>query len=337
MAAIAGTPQKVQVIRNVHNDDIHGLLPLRDRTFITGSKDGSLKKWDFNGELVKVIYDPGQVRYTSWITALSTMGPDSWLSGTRDGYVHSWTNEGKMLRELRTPKRGGIDSRCKERNFQRITCLADFTLKRVRPEFLMGRPTQFTVHKSPDYEAVDGAKTSDNDWVYALHPLTETRVLVVTGGRLDLLEKEGKLWKMIPLLREGQRLNGQRPFISAITPLRGNASLFGLSIFNGRIAVYDLEARKILMTAQEHLKRVWTIENVNETSFASCADDGQIKLWDVRMNQSVSTMIDNPEIPSRVSVLFSPEDHRLISGSCPDDVMELDEKASLSIWDLRKG
>lgn len=333
MAAIADAPQKVREVKNVHNDDIHGMILLRDRTIITGSKDGALKKWDLNGRLVKVVYDPGQINYQSWITALSPLGPDCWLSGTRDGYIHSWSLEGKELQQIRTPRRAAAELGCKQRNIQRINCLADFTLGHPDLRFVTGRPTQFTIHPAPRFQAVDGGKTSDNDWVYAVHPFNENSLVVATGGRLDLLEKKGIQWLASTLAPEGAKMNGQRSFISSITALRENPSLLGLSIFNGQTAVYNLETKKMVMAAREHTKRVWTIENVSATSFATCADDGLIKLWDIREKKSVATIVDSS---SRVSVLISPQEHRLISGSCPEDVWQSAEKARLCFWDLRK-
>lgn len=334
-AAAAQVPHKIREVKNVHQDDIHAILPLSDHTFVTGSKDGALKKWDLNGKLVKVIYDSRQINYKSWITALSSLGEGQWLSGTRDGYIHRWDAAGEELQEVRAPARDVQERKCKERNWQRVNCLADFTLGQPRQKFLAGWPTQFSIHPAPRFQSIGGVKTSENDWVYAVHPLRERSVLVVTGGQLDLLEGEGAEWRSSRLVKEGGKMNGQRPFISAITPL--GSDQFGLSIFNGWIAVYNLETKKMVMSAREHTKRVWTIEPVGRSCFASCADDGLIKLWDIRVSKnSFATMQDRPEEPSRVSVLLSPNEHTLISGSCPDAVMESDTKATLSFWDLRR-
>ncbi len=334
MAAATAVYQKIREVHNVHADDIHALLPLPDRTFVTGSKDGSLKKWDLDGKLVSVIYDPGVINYHSWITALAPLGRDRWLSGTRDGYIHLWDVEGNELNVLRRPARQAEEHRCKQRNWQRVNCLADFGGAR----FLAGWPTQFTVQGGRDFHKMGEVQTSENDWVYAIHPIREAALLVVTGGRVDLLEQDREGWRASLLVKEGAKRGEHRSFISALTPLRERASWVGLSIFNGYVSVYDFEAHKIVMSAKEHQKRVWTIENVTASVFASCADDGTIKLWDLRNpKKSVMTLRDNVDQPARVSVLLSPQEDLLISGSCPDAVRESEEKAMLSFWDLKKG
>ncbi len=331
-----------QIVPNVHQDDIHGCLRLPDQTFISGSKDGSLKKWDLNGKWICNVYLPPKINYYSWITALAPLGRDYWLSGTRDGYVDYWNVEGFLEKNLQTPPRNlPNDHKCKERNVQRINCLADLT--HFTPDtytFLAGRPTRFSLHSLKDQGLKRHCETSKNDWVYCIHPLSANSFLVVTGTNLDIW-KSAHLshWEKDPLITEPYQKptdpNEVRPFISAVTPLDGNS--FGLAVFDGSVRVYDL-ARKILLSKSvEHKKRVWTVENLRPHMVASCGDDGYIKLWDLRqMKHSTATLQDNLKEKARVSVLLSINEETLMSGSCPDEVRISKEKAQFSFWDLRK-
>jgi hypothetical protein len=331
---------KVTEVENAHLDDIHALLFLREeRTFISGSKDGTLKKWDLLLRPVSVIDDPEVIDYGRWITALSRVGEDHWVSGTRDGYIHFRNNEGTVLSVLEGPSQGDGGSKCKKRNSLRINCLSDLTHFGSPLRFISGRPTQFAVHTHRGLSfPKELVKTSENDWVYAVEPLREEAYLVANGGRFDLIEKERQNWVQTTLMEELPLSGGQRSFISSITLLEGGQRhLAALSIFNGIVAICDITTKQITRETNEHQGRVWTIENISPSYFASSADDGLIKLWDLRCKKSVATMRDNPEEAARVSVLLSPDEQTLISGSCPDDVGHSENKARLSLWDLRKG
>jgi WD40 repeat protein len=333
---------KIRVIPDVHQDDLHCLLKLPNHTFISGSKDGSLKQWDFQGRLVKTVYNPSQVDYRNWITALSGFGSEFWLSGTRNNNLDIWDYKGNHQGALEAEPYS-IAHKCKERNASRINCLTDFSPVGGDALFFVGRPTQFTTHRytSNAAQGIDYTVTDPNDWVYAIHPLSLTSLLVVTGTRLDHYSHKNSKWTPSLLIEEARHFahhkeERQRSYISMITPLSFNPSLFGLSIFNGSIQVFDVEKKTVVMEAKEHENRVWTIENTLPHSFASCADDGQIKLWDMRTPaRSVTTWKDNEQCSARVSVLLLVDPNTLISGSCPDNVHGSRHKAQFSFWDLR--
>ncbi len=80
-----------------------------------------------------------------------------------------------------------------------------------------------------------------------------------------------------------------------------------------------------------------TQENIRPSCFASCGDDGYIKIWDPRLGtRSIYTNLDNANEKARVSVLKLTKENELLSGSCPDNVKKAQDKAQFSFWELRK-
>jgi len=330
---------KICDIMNVHQDDIHGLLRVGEQRFVSGSKDGALNLWDFTGKLIKQVYVPLHIDYTQWITALGSYGDKHWLSGTRDGLVDLWDNDGNWKKTLFDASKLTGGQKCKARNMKRVLCLTTFP---ETSQFLMGSPTRFSTHSSETGAMLRFCKTHHNDWVYSIYPFSTKKIVVVTGPSLDIYERSDSKsihWQMrASLIREEECTQRQRLFISAVTPLQANPNHLGLSIFDGRVKIYDIANQSPLWEAQEHRERVWTIENIGNSCFASCADDGLIKLWDPRVaKKSVCTLTDKGAEKSRVSVLLTTkEDTQFLSGSCPDDVKRSKQKAKFSFWDLRK-
>jgi WD40 repeat protein len=336
---------KFKIVKNVHADDIHTLLKISDQHFVSGSKDGSLRMWDMTGKLVKDVYQPKQTNYEEWITSLGILSKDAWVSGTRNGCVDVWKQDGSSLGDFYSyaPEETQLSQSCKARNSNRVLCLAHIAASN---HVLVGWPTQFTVHDADSGEMLRYCISSKTDWVYGLHALSPTSLLSITGPDLDHWTRDSVqsvVWKKgTSLIKEERnpkaKVSRQRLFISAMTPLASNQSHFGLSVFDGYVRVFDVQAQKTVWDAQEHQARVWTIENITNNLFASCADDGYIKLWDARQQKkSVISVKDNDKIASRVSVLLKTGDFQFLSGSCPDDVFKVKDKAQFSFWDIRKG
>lgn len=341
----------LNVLDNVHQDDIHGLLRLPDQTFISGSKDGCIKKWNFRGEHVKDVFLAEGIDYHRWVTALGIFSDRQWMSGTRDGRVALWDVSGSYIRSLGlSPFTGhGKSQTSKSRNLDRVLCLVKSNSARDNPIFFTGWPTQFTVHNLATNERLNYSITHRNDWVYCIHPLAEKSILVVTGSKLEVWEAVSPIltrWKAeTTLIKEAPRTEGswqQRPFISSVTSLDSHPSYFGLSLFNGgdpekaSVQVYDIEARRTIMQGFGHEGRAWKIESLAPRCFASCGDEGTIKIWDICQAQPVVTLRDNLRQRARVSTVLKLDDNTLVSGSCPDDIRATREKARLCFRDWRK-
>lgn len=327
------------IVKDAHWDDIHSIKLLSDGSFVTGSKDNSLCKWSQQGQLIRVVkdVDPVEIDSRDWITAIGILNDAYWISGERNGRVSLWTTEGDFVKILnqKRPKLGHVSL---ESNFSRVNCLAT-GLNAQKPSFFTGFPTIFD-----EYNLIEGRTTSltkvhPNDWVYCIHPLTDKRILVVTGCNLETWDKVDKEWiRAKSLIREPatnyrQQKKQQRPFISSLTPLKASPHLFGLGIFGGDVKVMDIQQEKIVHQWSEHKKRVWTIENVTEQIFASCAEDSFIKFWDTRLQNSALTLVSSI---GETHAMLSLNDNVLVAGSSRTATPASNEGAQLVFYDIRK-
>lgn len=334
------TPLKY--IQNAHQDDIHAMIAAGSNAFITGSKDGALKLWN-QEKLIMEVWKPKWISYEEWISALSPLGADKWISGKRNGYVDLWKNSGQHVASLQVNAATSKSFKCKERNANRVNCIAQDLFSQDNSIFYVGRPTQFTVHRLRTDDSdqtyattINTCMTSQNDWVYCVTPLAPKKVMVVTGARLDIFEAANKTWKQTALIKEEYSKDTprhQRPFISCVTHLQNQLGIYGLAVFGGPVTLMNIVTQQPVKTYREHKKRVWTVENIKEHVIASCSDDHTIKIWDVRLAKSALTLSDNI---GRVSTLLRLSEHTLISGACPDNLKETNERAQLTFWDIRK-
>lgn len=122
----------------------------------------------------------------------------------------------------------------------------------------------------------------------------------------------------------------QRRFISAVTELWGSRhGLFGLAVFDGSIRAVDVQTCQPVLHYREHRGRTWAIENLRDNLFASCGDDGTVRLWDPRMGSSVHTISGQR---GRVSQLLLLNENCFVSACCDDEAQHGGE---LSFWDPR--
>lgn len=356
------SPRLVKVINNAHFDNIHGLKLLSDGTFVSGSKDNTLRKWSRNGDIVREVLDvdPGDASERNWITALAVVNDDYWISGNRSGTVTLWNTKGDFVRNLslKLPARGHV---CYEQNVHRINSLtAGF--RKQSPSFFVGFPTMFSEYSLIEGRTISVTPVHSNDWVYAVHPLTATRNLVVTAGTLEVWEKTRDYWNSSSIVYAEKRashggnraLRGhgrgrggrgaanrtsevkqkrERHHISALTPLEASPNHFALGIFGGYTAVVDIARASTVAEWKEHVGNVWAVENVTRGIFASSGEDGFIKLWDARLRSSVSSLGKHI---GAVTSLLRLDDNTLIAGACADDPASSQEGAQLLFFDIRR-
>lgn len=111
----------------------------------------------------------------------------------------------------------------------------------------------------------------------------------------------------------------EQPIYSLLSPNSGTLVAGGS---DGALEIWDLEAGKSNSLAKEHLKLVGGLAKAQEQTFLSASEDATIRLWDLRVKQSVGSFVghDGP-----VKALFW-RDQTIYSGS---------EDASIGIWDIR--
>lgn len=311
------SPKLAFWVPDAHWDDIHELKLLSDGTFISGSKDNCIVKWDQKGNLVRVVseVEPDLISDKNWITATGVINDHYWASGERNGRVSLWTTEGDFVKNyyVKRPKTSHVSHKY---NQERVLCLSSGTNKQ-KPTLFVGFPTMFDEYNVIEGRTTSSTETHSNDWVYCVHPLTESRALVVTGCVLDIFEKANNKWSPSKrLVEEGPRIGPQRRFISAVTPLKSSPHHFGFGVFGGPangglVNILDVEQGKIVRSWDEHKQRVWAVENISRELIASSAEDKMIKFWDVRADKSVATL---DKSPGQSHALLSPNEDTLIAG-----------------------
>jgi WD40 repeat protein len=335
-------PELVHIIHDAHFDDIHGLKRLSDGSFVSGSKDNCLYKWNRNGQVVRIVdeVEPTHRADRNWVTAIEVLDDDYWMSGERNGNIILWKTNGDYVREikLRLPRFGEHVSH--ELNVRRVNCLAK-GFNPLKPSFFVGFPTMFDEFNFIEGRTIASTKVHQNDWVYGICPLNEKNILMIIGGKVDLWEKKEQGWSpSVNLLPEGARYRyqigpkkWQRPFISSLVPLRSGKNLFGLSCFDSSVKVLDITSRSIVNEWREHSGKVWFVENITEQLFASGGEDCSIKIWDLREKKSVHTISDQV---GEVTAMLSLDDRTFIAGACPKNVIQSNHGAEIRFYDLRK-
>ncbi|MEI6242503.1 MAG: hypothetical protein WCP39_03755 [Chlamydiota bacterium] len=332
MSLAASTPQGLPIrIVPAHDDDIHGLLQLSNGTMITGSKDCTLKAWTHEGSPIKTLLQ--KQNYQHWITALCPMPHDFWLSGSRDGIIRVWDQSFQEIHQIQYGMGNFPPHLCKNRNYTRINCIQG-----ARGEdflFFTGTPCAIQLwNRTAPNPLVQNYQVSDNDWVYCIEPLDENRFISVVGTTILLWEKEKNLqsWKQVDVLFDDQmKLEGKRPFISSLVQMKENPQKMIFVDFYGHVIVSDFQKKTEELLYKEHQGRAWTVVPLEPNIYVTGADDHTIKIWDLRLKHSVRTISNHPGRVS--SILIQP--NTIVAASCPDDLYNSHEKASLFFWDIR--
>ncbi len=334
--APTATYTPVHEVQNAHWDDIHGFLRLEGETFVSGSKDTTLKIWGDDGEAIKTIESP-RTGYPYWITALGRFSNSYWASGTRDGVITIWNEKGNLLKEFtyNPSKNTQENTHSKDRNKMRINCITELETTNKTTYFYTGTPKFVQLWDGRTGSLVRYYQAHANDWVYCIEVLENNDLIVVIGADMELWDMRNEMAPTkSPLIRENlsERTSRSRPHISAIQRISGKQELLASALFDGSVRLIDLNQQTVIKRYDEHEGRVWSVINLKENVIGSSADDGTIKLYDIRTASSVATIAGEV---GRVSSLLSLSPETFISGACPDKVFTSAIKASIRWWDLR--
>lgn len=339
--------ESVKKSLNVHRDDVHALLKAQNH-FYSGSKDGTVQCWDFEGKKVKDITGFKSIDYRRWVTAMASCGKESFVVGYRDGLVELYNQNGDLTNSIQpqgnSQGQHGFSKAngyvCKDRNQDRVTCLTDYTDYFGKRSFFIGLPSSFKLVDHETGNTIVSQKIHANDWVYCVNPIAVDRLSIVIGSTLDIWNrnKDDTSWDyattLVKEVVQGSSSSKelQRPHISSVQPLE-NATILALTDFKGDVKVVDIETGKLFRRFSEHQGRAWHVIELQPFLLASGADDRLVKIWDSRSRKSVLTLGNHP---GRVSQLLSINNTTFIAASCPDNVRESVNKAEFTIRDLRK-
>lgn len=357
-------PQLVHTIHDAHIDDIHKLLRLPDGTFLSGSKDNSIIKWGRDGSLIGVVDEPEPDIFQSeanWVTDITVLNDDYFVSGTRSGEISLWKVNGEFVRRLgvKAPK-AGLHF-CKPLNVRRINCLAT-GLNRASPSFFVGFPTMFSQFSLIANRTSANVAVHGNDWVYSIHPLATNRLLTVVAGSIDLWTKEeGSSWSFServytepkesgfrPYVRRPKGHGGgaadtgrmassprsQRPFISSLKPLIGSTNHFVISVFDGSVQIIDLATSQTVYRWEEHKQKVWSVLPLTPERIASCGEDQTVRIWDTRIADKSTSVIEN--FRGQVNAMERLDDQQFVVGTSSQKGSLAPEGAEIRFYDIRK-
>lgn len=318
-----------EYVKGAHWDDIHGLVLLADRTFISGSKDHSLYKWDREGHLIRAVreVEPREVDSRAWITAMGVLNDAYWMSAERSGRVCLWSTKGDYIKDLnlKLPRTKHVS---KQENQTRVNCITP-SLDPHKPGFFVGFPTQFVEYNAIEGRTVSASKVDQNDWVYCIHPLDSQRLLAVVGDTVQIWQNEAPSWQRTNTIVPPQK-GKKRDFITSLAPLPSNQVVLGC--FSGCLKTVDLERKEVTGELREHRGKVWAVKTLSPNTFASGGDDALVRLWDVRVDKP-QHVLKSPG--GAISALLRFDDNLLIAGSCPKNPTQT-EGAALSFYDIRK-
>ena len=289
-----------------HSDDIHAAVWHSPGVFMSGSKDNTLKIWDVNerGEIRPLDNLRRTGDYLSWITALTVNSIGEVLYGTRDGEIGSISPENQIQLQLDQVGKGGVI--CKERNMRRVTTV--YSMHHHNDRFanlaLIGRPQELICADSHDLSLKWRAKMHVNDWVYCVLPLRDTSVseiltCVVMGSTLDIfiinfghaaqkVRNHARVWtedrKTVP---HGHN----RALIAHLERLhKTNPAWVAGACFDGTVRLFDIEHCAIAAEIGGHEGRCWQSAEFGTNGLLTCADDGLLRLWDVRSISGEATL-----------------------------------------------
>lgn len=349
-------PALVMRKTNVHLDDIHGIC-VQGNYIVSGSKDTTIKMFDVQGNLCKVISrhptsTDTSYSYKYWVTALDVFHDDSIVGGYRNNYLicknmHSNVKyySNVFVKQPRNSQSCMDVSKdkgkyYKVKNQERITglkCLTSFNNQRPYTA-LIGVPQKFYHMDFESCKIISDYSFNAPEWVYGFSQVNEECITAIHAGSLSLLQNQGTEWILKDkIVEEGDRLPaGQRPFISAVAPMEKGFSSHkvALAFFGGKTKIIDIHTKQVVFEGKEHTERVWQATPFSPNEYVSCADDKTIKVWDTRSTEN--SIFTYYEHPGRVSAIAFIQNLCFVAGTCPSAPHADLHKGQFYFYDIRK-
>lgn len=321
-------------IKNAHLDDIHGLIKLGSKAIVSGSKDSTVKIWNVQDKS-HIEIKSGVGDYTSWITSLANLDNTQFAYGTRDGYLDILDESGAVLSSCKNPKTSSNPTGCKERNEERINCISAPPIGDPSSYVYVGRPQFLEIFDRATKTFVRSIKAHPKDWVWAISPLENQKLVLAVGSQLELWNLGRKPHQsdvLIPRSNFSEK-STYKPFITHLCPLKGQKGVLAAAYFDGNFKIYSLESQTERTFNNAHTGRIWSFLSFDANLLMSSADDKMVCLWDLRMKKSVAKIT---QFPGRVSALLQLDENMFATASCPDDVFASKTKAEIQFFDFRK-
>jgi WD40 repeat protein len=104
-----------------------------------------------------------------------------------------------------------------------------------------------------------------------------------------------------------------------------NPSRVAGSCFDGTVRIFDLESLCVMAQLKGHGHRCWQSVEYSPNALVTCADDGLLRLWDLRASKVQGKVAHE----GRVSCLLrDPRSGLLVTASCPDNPHEDNNKGT---------
>ncbi|MBM3194187.1 MAG: hypothetical protein FJZ60_00300 [Chlamydiae bacterium] len=321
-------------IKNAHLDDIHGLIKLGSKSIVSGSKDSTVKIWNVQ-DRSHVEIKSGVGDYTSWITSLSNINDNQFAVGTRDGFLEILDGNGAVLSSSKSPKTSNNATGCKERNEERINCISTPPSGDPSTYVYVGRPQFLEIFDRATKTFIRSIKAHQKDWVWAISPLENQKIVLAVGSQLELwnLEKKPHLSNVLIPRASFSEKSTYKPFITHLCPIKGQKGILAAAYFDGNFKIYSFESQTERTFADAHVGRIWSLLSYDANLLLSSADDKTVCLWDLRMKKRVAKITD---FPGRVSSLLQLDSTMFATASCPDEVFTAQNKAEIQFFDLKK-
>lgn len=331
----------VKEIPNAHGGSVLNLLRIDSDTIASGSKDGSIKYWNANGALKKVVYSPRHYEKNNWVTALANVNDKTWISGTRWGQIELWNKDGTYLQPLKGKPQEYLTILQNEKFPYRVNCVKTVPSEPDTIIYYVGWPSQFSIQheKIGDiaYKKINQyGFTQRKDWVYCIEPISGEKILIASGSDLKVWQYDNTYdcWNKEDAFSSSCHSDNHyaHNYIGALKPLDQSLCKYVIGSFDGSVKILDLASQKIVMNQAQHTNKVRAIENIRDSIFASGSDDGKICIWDSRID------IDPVKISNfqnRVKSLLQMNDNLLIAGTSSHNFKKDTHTGGIVIWDIR--
>ncbi len=270
--------QKSESFKNIkplqgHSKSVGCFVVLENGNFISGSDDGTLKKWDTKtGECLKTIK-----AHSGAVRCIAVLQNGNFISGSDDGTLKEWDkNTGECAKVLQEVGEG-------------ILCAV------VHPNGKLITGPHNEKHEGDCfYNALKvwDTKTGTGKCLMVLQGHTDSVLCVdvlqngnIISGSHDETLKE---WDITTTGKCLKTFNGHSGSVLCVTALQNNNFISGS--YDGTLKEWDNKTDECVITLTGHTDSVTCIAVLQNGNFTSGCDDGTLKEWDKNTGECLNTI-----------------------------------------------